>query len=164
MASEVSLSLTLMNVHWDWIQRETWCMGSFTGVDFNLTLCRLQSRLQHMYNARPYARVDLKGSLTRDFRLQTFSWVSYPYRTPEYPIGTFSLLRKSSDIFESDDGQFPVSTTPTPAINHKNAVLRQKVFHFYLRCCWVAVYTHSNYQCTANSHHAECYFLCLQNT
>ncbi len=41
------------------IQRKTWCMGTYAGVDYNLTLCPLQSRLQHIYHGQPYARVDL---------------------------------------------------------------------------------------------------------
>ncbi len=32
--------------------------GPYAGVDYNLTLCRLQSRLQHMYHGQPNARVD----------------------------------------------------------------------------------------------------------
>jgi hypothetical protein len=33
--------------------------GPFAGVDYNLTLCPLQSRLQHIYHGgQPYARVD----------------------------------------------------------------------------------------------------------
>jgi hypothetical protein len=43
------------------IQRKTWCMERlepYTGVDYNLTLCSLQSRLQHNYHGQPYARVD----------------------------------------------------------------------------------------------------------
>ncbi len=36
----------------DCIQRETWCMGPYAGVDYNLTLCPLQ----HMYLGRPFAR------------------------------------------------------------------------------------------------------------
>ncbi len=35
------------------------CMGPYAGVDYNLTLCPLQSRLQHIYHGQPYARVDL---------------------------------------------------------------------------------------------------------
>ncbi len=35
-------------------------MGPYAGVDYNLTLCALQSRLQHIYQAT-HARVDLKG-------------------------------------------------------------------------------------------------------
>ncbi len=31
----------------------------YAGVDNNLTLCSLQSRLQHIYHRQPYARVDL---------------------------------------------------------------------------------------------------------
>jgi hypothetical protein len=41
------------------IQRKTWCMGSYARVDYNLTLCPLQSRLQHIYHGQPYATVDL---------------------------------------------------------------------------------------------------------
>jgi|LakMenEpi03Aug12_release.lakeMendotaPanAssembly.Ray.scaffolds.fasta_scaffold5338210_1 hypothetical protein len=33
-------------------------MEPYAGVDYNLTLCRLQSRLHHIYNGQPYARVD----------------------------------------------------------------------------------------------------------
>ncbi len=32
-------------------------MGPYAGVDYNLTLCPLQSRLQHIYHGQPYARV-----------------------------------------------------------------------------------------------------------
>jgi hypothetical protein len=35
-------------------------MGPYAGVDYNLTLCQLQSRLQDIYHGRPYARVDIK--------------------------------------------------------------------------------------------------------
>jgi hypothetical protein len=34
-------------------------MGPYAGVDYNLTLCPLQSRLQHIYHGQSYARVDL---------------------------------------------------------------------------------------------------------
>jgi hypothetical protein len=34
-------------------------MGPYAGVDYKLTLCRPQSRLQHMYQEQPYARIDL---------------------------------------------------------------------------------------------------------
>jgi hypothetical protein len=34
-------------------------MGPNAGVDYNLNLCPLQSRLQLIFNGRPYARVDL---------------------------------------------------------------------------------------------------------
>ncbi len=39
----------------DCIQRETWCMGQYAGFNYNLTLCRLKSRLQHIYHGEPYA-------------------------------------------------------------------------------------------------------------
>ncbi len=36
-------------------------MWPYAGVDYmyNLTLCPLQSRLQHIYHGQPYAKVDL---------------------------------------------------------------------------------------------------------
>jgi hypothetical protein len=34
-------------------------MGPYAGIDNNITLCPLQSRLQHIYKGQPYARVDL---------------------------------------------------------------------------------------------------------
>jgi hypothetical protein len=34
-------------------------MEPYAGVYYNLTLCRLQSRLQYTYHGQPYARVDL---------------------------------------------------------------------------------------------------------
>jgi hypothetical protein len=34
-------------------------MEPYAGVDYNLTLCPLQSRLQHIYHGQPYVRVDL---------------------------------------------------------------------------------------------------------
>jgi hypothetical protein len=34
-------------------------MGPYAGVDFNLTLCPLEGRLQHIYCGQPYASVDL---------------------------------------------------------------------------------------------------------
>ena len=39
--------------------KKTWCMGPYAGVDYNLTLCPLQSRLQNIYPGQPYAIVDL---------------------------------------------------------------------------------------------------------
>ncbi len=42
-----------------WIQRKTWCMGFYAGVDNDLTLCRRQSRLKQFF----YARVDLSHML-----------------------------------------------------------------------------------------------------
>ncbi len=41
------------------IQRKTWRMGPYAGVDYNIVLCPLQSRLLHIYHGQPYASVDL---------------------------------------------------------------------------------------------------------
>ncbi len=46
--------------------KKKWCMGPYDGGDYNLTLCPLQSRLQHIYlgigqpsaRVHPYVRVD----------------------------------------------------------------------------------------------------------
>ncbi len=40
------------------IKRKTWCIGPYAGVDYNLILCPLQSRLQHIYHGQPYARAN----------------------------------------------------------------------------------------------------------
>jgi hypothetical protein len=34
-------------------------MGPYAGVDYNLTLCPLQSRLQYIYRRQPYVGSDL---------------------------------------------------------------------------------------------------------
>jgi hypothetical protein len=47
------------------IQRKTLCIGLYAEVvysPYTLTLCPLQSRLQHIYHGQPYDRVDLKGA------------------------------------------------------------------------------------------------------
>ncbi len=36
--------------YWGRTQRKTWCKGPYAGADNNLTLCPLQSRLQHIYH------------------------------------------------------------------------------------------------------------------
>ncbi len=41
------------------IQRKTWCMGPYAGVDYNLTFCPLQGRLQHSY---PAMKVDINAA------------------------------------------------------------------------------------------------------
>jgi hypothetical protein len=38
-------------------------MGPYAGVDYNLTLCPLQSRIQHIYHGQPYAWGDLNPML-----------------------------------------------------------------------------------------------------
>jgi hypothetical protein len=48
-------------------KEKTWCMGPYAGVDYNLTLCALQSRLLHIHHGQPYAGVDFiprSGTLT----------------------------------------------------------------------------------------------------
>jgi hypothetical protein len=40
------------------IERKTLCTEPYAGVDYNLTLCPLQSRLQQIYHRELYARVD----------------------------------------------------------------------------------------------------------
>jgi hypothetical protein len=38
-------------------------MRPCAGADYNFTLCPLQSRLQHIYQWQPFARVDLNLTL-----------------------------------------------------------------------------------------------------
>jgi hypothetical protein len=48
------------SVFWDRIQRKTWCIGPYAGVDYNLTLCLLQRRLQfNMGNPMPESTLSL---------------------------------------------------------------------------------------------------------
>jgi hypothetical protein len=52
----------------------------YAGVDYNLTLCPLQSRLQHIYHGQPYARVDFipqSGTLDLASELQFGPKVSF---------------------------------------------------------------------------------------
>ncbi len=46
-------------------------MGPCAGVDQKLTLCPLQSLLQHVYHGQPYARGDLNSYARVDFILQS---------------------------------------------------------------------------------------------
>ncbi len=46
-------------------------MGPYARVDYNLTLCPLQIRFQHIYNGQPYARVDLNPYARVDFFFQS---------------------------------------------------------------------------------------------
>jgi len=42
----IKIHLSMWSCKWYWgrIQRKTWCMGLYAGVDYNHTLCRLQHR------------------------------------------------------------------------------------------------------------------------
>ncbi len=39
----------------------------YAGADYNLSLCPLQSRLQHIHHGQPYARVDFIPQSGTDF-------------------------------------------------------------------------------------------------
>jgi hypothetical protein len=60
----IRISLTVRHVQeypgqWPNPKKSMVYMGPYARVDYNLTLCSLQSRLQHVYHGQPYARVDL---------------------------------------------------------------------------------------------------------
>ncbi len=58
-------------------------MGLYAGADCNLTLCPLQSRLQHIYHGQPYAIVDyILPTGTLDFASRDS--LRYTYSTVEY--------------------------------------------------------------------------------
>jgi hypothetical protein len=44
-------------------KEKQWFMEPYVGVNHNLTVCRLQSRLKHIYHGQPHARVDLNPIL-----------------------------------------------------------------------------------------------------
>jgi hypothetical protein len=58
------------------IQRKTWCPGPYAGVDYNLTLCSLQSRLQHMYHGHwaTLCQIRPKAHARVDFIPQSGTW------------------------------------------------------------------------------------------
>jgi hypothetical protein len=68
------------------IQRKTRCMWPYAGVDYNLTLCPLQSRRQHIYHEQPYARVDLNPMPTSTLFPNLGLWI--------WPLDSPSLLHK----------------------------------------------------------------------
>jgi hypothetical protein len=84
------------------IQRKTWCMGPYAGVDYNLTLCPLQSRLQHIYIGQPYARVDLNPM---------------PESTLSPQSGTLDLASVNSLQGVIDHLSCKHSNTPTPTFH-----------------------------------------------
>ncbi len=49
--------------------------GTHAGVDYNLTLCPLQSRLQRIYHGQPYARVDLNPVLESTLSPSQGLWI-----------------------------------------------------------------------------------------
>jgi hypothetical protein len=81
---------------WGRIQRKTWCMGPYAGVDLNLTLCPLQSRHQHIYHGQPYARVDLNPmpelSLSPSQGLWIWTLVSWASLTLSTVMGAMKLI------------------------------------------------------------------------
>jgi hypothetical protein len=54
---------------------------------------------------------EIKGSLTRDFRLQFFSRIGIPW-APAYSIGPFQICSKNSRRWSRMTSCSPVSTTP----------------------------------------------------
>jgi hypothetical protein len=50
-------------------------MRPYAGVDYNLNLFPLQSRLQHIYHGQPYARVDLNPVPESTFSPSQGLWI-----------------------------------------------------------------------------------------
>ncbi len=57
-------------------------MGPCAGVDYNLTLCLIQSRLQHIYHGQSYARVDLNPMSESTFSPNQGLWI-WPFSTEQ---------------------------------------------------------------------------------
>jgi hypothetical protein len=73
-------------------------MGPYAGVDYYLTLCPLQSPLQHIYHRQeqPYARVDLKPM--PESNLALFQSRFYP------PVRDFGFDLRSPKLQEPLEG------------------------------------------------------------
>jgi hypothetical protein len=69
LGETISSSLEVRSKLWPNLKKK----GSYAGVDYKLTLCTLQSRLQHIYQDQPYARVDRLYPLARDFGFSLWS-------------------------------------------------------------------------------------------
>jgi hypothetical protein len=95
-------------------------MGPYAGVDYNLTSCPLQSRLQHINHGQTYARVDFIPS-------QGF-WI-WPQLIQGYFIGRRRNRFSTPQIFHHDfmvwgyGGGGGMGTSQT---------VLQKCFHFTL--------------------------------
>ncbi len=82
------------------IQRQTWCMGSYVGVDYNFTLCPLQGRLQHTYHGQPYAKVDLnpmpESTLSPSQGLRIWPLLSSPENWAQHKnLSSITILTRS---------------------------------------------------------------------
>jgi hypothetical protein len=77
-------------------------MGPYAGVDYNLALCPLQSRLQHIYYGKPCARVDFSplsgtldlasGDLTKPALIGDFrNWVNLCVKLLDVEAGKSSV-------------------------------------------------------------------------
>jgi hypothetical protein len=99
-------------------------MGPIARVDYNLTLCRLQSRLQHMYHGRPYARVDLNPMPEPTFSTSKELGI--------LPQGTLAVhvVKKISIVLNIDASSDPNSTFHFEADPDSDPVLSS----FGLRC------------------------------
>jgi hypothetical protein len=73
-------------------------MGPCSGVDFNLTLCSLQSRLQNIYHGQPYARVDLNPVQESTLSPSQGLWI-WPQKMDllEFLFVSFDLVKKLCD-------------------------------------------------------------------
>ncbi len=65
-------------------------MGACARVDYNLTICSLQSRLQHIYHGRPYARVDLNPMPVSTLSPSHGLWIWLLYVVIFYGLTTLS--------------------------------------------------------------------------
>jgi hypothetical protein len=102
-------------------------MRPHAGVDYNLTLCPLQSRLQHIYHGQPYARVDLIPMPESTLYPSQGLWI-WPLDILEILIvfhETFAVLFLNPDsewrIRPDPDPNVWTTTVPTPpTLGHIN--------------------------------------------
>ncbi len=125
-------------------------VGPNAGVDYNLTLCPLQNRFQHIYHGQPYAREDLynmpeatlfpsqglsiwplssksSGKLLLSAKIKTICWKPYVKA-----LGAKICLIKSSTFWDvNKKGEKEISISK---IFHKSEQILLATFSLLL--CW----------------------------
>ncbi len=86
------------------IQRKTktWCMGPYDRVDYNLTLCPPQSRLQHIYHGVPSSTLTLCQSRlyppVRDFGFGLCMYIGIETTRVDMKISSFHFAATGTYI------------------------------------------------------------------
>ncbi len=144
------------------IQRETLGMGPYSRADYNLTLCRLQIRLLHIYHGQPYASADLTLCQSRlyprvrdwEFGLSAvakflvpdrgYTGVDYDirlsYRPASYVVwraGTTTIRhRRLYSIFQSGNNNLATGVRPIEKGRQRGRESFKSNLHFFHTVHW----------------------------